>query len=172
MSNIEILSTANDWINDGHKVAIATVLKTWGSAPRRAGSQLAIRDDGHMVGSVSGDGTGEPFNGKPVSHAGAFTTGEVFTGTGSAKANGNISAVGSAVPAFGGTLTADKLVASSTNADHTIHRIYNLSAYDTFDDDSIKWDTDTQRFDEGASGTSPSQQYTCLLYTSPSPRDS
>ena len=54
MSNIEILSTANDWINDGHKVAIATVLKTWGSAPRRAGSQLAIRDDGHMIGSVSG----------------------------------------------------------------------------------------------------------------------
>ena len=51
---MKLLSTANDWINDGHKVAIATVLKTWGSAPRRAGSQLAIRDDGHMVGSVSG----------------------------------------------------------------------------------------------------------------------
>ena len=27
MSNIEILSTANDWINEGHKVAIATVLR-------------------------------------------------------------------------------------------------------------------------------------------------
>ena len=54
MSNIEILSTANDWVNEGHKVALATVLKTWGSAPRRAGSQLAIRNDGHMVGSVSG----------------------------------------------------------------------------------------------------------------------
>ena len=54
MSNIEILSKANDWINAGHKGALATVLKTWGSAPRRAGSQLAIRDDGHMIGSVSG----------------------------------------------------------------------------------------------------------------------
>ena len=54
MSNIEVLSKANDWINAGHKVALATVLKTWGSAPRRAGSQLAIRDDGHMIGSVSG----------------------------------------------------------------------------------------------------------------------
>ena len=54
MSNIEVLSKANDWINAGHKVALATVLKTWGSAPRRAGSQLAIRDDGLMVGSVSG----------------------------------------------------------------------------------------------------------------------
>ena len=41
MSNIEVLSKANDWINAGHKVALATVLKTWGSAPRRAGSQLA-----------------------------------------------------------------------------------------------------------------------------------
>ena len=47
-------------------------------------------------GAISGSPT--------VSHAGAFTTGEIFTGTGSAKANGNISAVGSAVPAFGGTL--------------------------------------------------------------------
>ena len=36
MSNIEVLSEANDWINAGHKVALATVLKTWGSAPRRA----------------------------------------------------------------------------------------------------------------------------------------
>ncbi len=42
------------WLNNGHNVAIATVVKTWGSAPRKAGSQLAIRDDGLMVGSVSG----------------------------------------------------------------------------------------------------------------------
>ncbi|MEC7734967.1 MAG: XdhC family protein [Pseudomonadota bacterium] len=54
MNNIELLSTANSWLEKGHKVALATVLKTWGSAPRRAGSQLIIRDDGHMLGSVSG----------------------------------------------------------------------------------------------------------------------
>ena len=63
-----------------------------------------------------------------------------------------------------GTLTADKLIASSTNSDHTIHRVYNLSAYDTFDDSSIKWDADNQRFDEGASGTSPTQQYTYSVF--------
>ena len=54
MNNIELLSTASSWLEKGHKVALATVLKTWGSAPRRAGSQLIIRDDGHMLGSVSG----------------------------------------------------------------------------------------------------------------------
>ena len=54
MNNIELLSTASNWLEKGHKVALATVLKTWGSAPRRAGSQLIIRDDGHMLGSVSG----------------------------------------------------------------------------------------------------------------------
>ena len=53
MSNDPIENALN-WLEQGHKVAIATVVKTWGSAPRKAGSQLAIRDDGHMIGSVSG----------------------------------------------------------------------------------------------------------------------
>mgnify|MGYP005691120875 FL=1 len=48
------IESALKWLNNGHNVAIATVVKTWGSAPRKAGSQLAIRDDGLMVGSVSG----------------------------------------------------------------------------------------------------------------------
>lgn len=43
-----------DWHRLGHRVAVATVVETWGSAPRPAGSQLAVRDDGHMQGSVSG----------------------------------------------------------------------------------------------------------------------
>lgn len=50
----DVLETASGWIDDGHKVAIATVVKTWGSAPRPAGSQLAVRDDGAFAGSVSG----------------------------------------------------------------------------------------------------------------------
>lgn len=48
------LGRARDWRRGGHKVAIATVVETWGSAPRPVGSQLAIREDGHMEGSVSG----------------------------------------------------------------------------------------------------------------------
>jgi xanthine/CO dehydrogenase XdhC/CoxF family maturation factor len=50
----DILAAARQWLEAGHRVAIATVVKTWGSAPRPAGSQLAVRDDGAFVGSVSG----------------------------------------------------------------------------------------------------------------------
>jgi xanthine/CO dehydrogenase XdhC/CoxF family maturation factor len=50
----KVLETADEWLNAGHAVALATVIKTWGSAPRPAGSQLAVRRDGVFVGSVSG----------------------------------------------------------------------------------------------------------------------
>jgi len=39
---------------DGRDVAIATVIETWGSAPRRVGSRLAVDADGLFTGSVSG----------------------------------------------------------------------------------------------------------------------
>ncbi|RME66297.1 MAG: XdhC family protein [Alphaproteobacteria bacterium] len=50
----DVLAQAAQWRAEGHGVALATVLATWGSAPRPAGSQLAIRADGAFVGSVSG----------------------------------------------------------------------------------------------------------------------
>jgi xanthine dehydrogenase accessory factor len=49
-----VLATARGWIADGHRAAIATVVDTWGSAPRRKGSHAVIRDDGLFEGSVSG----------------------------------------------------------------------------------------------------------------------
>ena len=49
-----VLGAARDWLAAGHGVAIATVIETWGSAPRRVGSHLVIRDDGLFEGSVSG----------------------------------------------------------------------------------------------------------------------
>ncbi|WP_416908293.1 MAG: XdhC family protein [Polymorphobacter sp.] len=52
--DLATLTTAQDWLAAGHKVAVATVASAWGSAPRRAGSHLAIRDDGLFMGSVSG----------------------------------------------------------------------------------------------------------------------
>jgi xanthine dehydrogenase accessory factor len=45
---------ALDWFRAGKGAALATVVETWGSAPRRVGSQLAISGDGEIEGSVSG----------------------------------------------------------------------------------------------------------------------
>lgn len=50
----EVLEQLVSWQDDGHKVAVATVVKTWGSSPRPVGSQLGVNDRGEMVGSVSG----------------------------------------------------------------------------------------------------------------------
>ena len=50
----DILNAAEDWQKAGHGVALATVVETWGSAPRPAGSSLVINDDGTFLGSVSG----------------------------------------------------------------------------------------------------------------------
>src|SRR2546423_454616 len=52
--DIEVLRTAEDWRKNGHRAALGTIVKTWGSAPRPIGAMVAIRDDGQIVGSVSG----------------------------------------------------------------------------------------------------------------------
>ena len=53
-TDLSALRSAVSWLKAGHPVAIATVVQTWGSAPRPIGSWLAIRDDGQVAGSVSG----------------------------------------------------------------------------------------------------------------------
>jgi xanthine/CO dehydrogenase XdhC/CoxF family maturation factor len=51
----EVLETASAWLEEGaSRVAIATVVGTWGSSPRPVGSQLAVDESGRFVGSVSG----------------------------------------------------------------------------------------------------------------------
>ncbi|MEO7773654.1 MAG: XdhC family protein [Steroidobacteraceae bacterium] len=50
----DVLTIARDWHDAGQAVALATVVETWGSAPRPAGSQLACNERGEFVGSVSG----------------------------------------------------------------------------------------------------------------------
>jgi xanthine dehydrogenase accessory factor len=50
----EVLQDALEWLCEGHSVHLATVVQTWGSAPRQAGAMLAVRKDGRVVGSVSG----------------------------------------------------------------------------------------------------------------------
>lgn len=50
----DIPETALAWHRAGKGAALATVVETWGSAPRRVGSQLAISGEGEIAGSVSG----------------------------------------------------------------------------------------------------------------------
>lgn len=50
----DVLQTALEWLDSGKAIAIATVVRTWGSSPRPPGSNLVIADDGSFEGSVSG----------------------------------------------------------------------------------------------------------------------
>lgn len=53
-TDTDILAEAEAWKRAGKGVAIATVIETWGSAPRPVGSHLVIDGEGNFLGSVSG----------------------------------------------------------------------------------------------------------------------
>lgn len=53
-ADAEVLTRAIEWLAAGRRVALATVVRTWGSSPRPPGSWAALRDDGAIAGSVSG----------------------------------------------------------------------------------------------------------------------
>ena len=50
----QVLDAASRWAAAGHRFALVTVARTWGSAPRPAGAWLVLREDGLVEGSVSG----------------------------------------------------------------------------------------------------------------------
>jgi len=52
--DLEVVKSAIAWHEAGHRATLATVVHTWGSAPRPVGAMLVIRGDGHVIGSVSG----------------------------------------------------------------------------------------------------------------------
>ena len=55
MSDLDdIFTPTSIWLKNKEKVALATVISTWGSAPRKVGGQMAINNFGEIIGSVSG----------------------------------------------------------------------------------------------------------------------
>ena len=62
--DLQVLQQARDWHAAGHGVWLGTVIETWGSAPRPPGALLALRQDGLVVGSVSGGCSADP----PIHH--------------------------------------------------------------------------------------------------------
>jgi xanthine/CO dehydrogenase XdhC/CoxF family maturation factor len=53
-SDADILKEAEAWTRAGRSVAVATVIETWGSAPRPVGSHLVVDEVANFLGSVSG----------------------------------------------------------------------------------------------------------------------
>ncbi|MFJ3487811.1 XdhC family protein [Pseudomonas sp. NPDC090202] len=53
-TDLDVLKHVLHWRREGHEVWLYTVIQTWGSAPRPPGAMLALREDGVVVGSVSG----------------------------------------------------------------------------------------------------------------------
>ncbi|MBC8130043.1 MAG: XdhC family protein [Rhizobiaceae bacterium] len=53
-AELDVLKTAEAWAREGRALALATVVETWGSAPRPTGSHLVIDAEGRFEGSVSG----------------------------------------------------------------------------------------------------------------------
>ena len=49
----EILEEIEAWRKQGKGIAVATVIKVWGSGPRPAGSKMAVSSAGEIAGSVS-----------------------------------------------------------------------------------------------------------------------
>ncbi|NDW03248.1 XdhC family protein [Jiella pacifica] len=54
VTELDVLKTTERWAAEGRRLALATVVETWGSAPRPTGSHLVIDDEGNFEGSVSG----------------------------------------------------------------------------------------------------------------------
>lgn len=53
-SDLNVIRALQDWVRAGGRGHLVTVVKTWGSSPRPAGSLLAVGGPGHLMGSVSG----------------------------------------------------------------------------------------------------------------------
>ena len=77
--DIEVLRSAEAWRKAGHRVTFGTIVRTWGSAPRPVGALVVIRDDGQVVGSVSGGCVEDDLIDKVKSKLANWSKPELFT---------------------------------------------------------------------------------------------
>jgi len=77
--DLEVVRSALKWTEGGHRATLGTVVHTWGSAPRPVGAMLVIRDDGQVMGSVSGGCVEDDLIDKVKSKAIAASRPEVTT---------------------------------------------------------------------------------------------
>ena len=77
--DLEVLKNTVKWLENGRKVTLVTVTKTWGSSPRPAGAMLALREDGLVSGSVSGGCIEDDLIHRARSHTLTGTKPEVLT---------------------------------------------------------------------------------------------
>src|SRR2546430_15618602 len=68
--DLDVLERALEWRKQGHRVWLVTVAQTFGASPRPPGSLAAIRDDGILVGSVSGGCIEEDLVARREEHSG------------------------------------------------------------------------------------------------------
>src|SRR5436305_11058324 len=69
--DLDVLQRALDWVESGRRVWLLTVAQTFGASPRPPGSLAAIRDDGILVGSVSGGCIEDDLVARRAEYAGA-----------------------------------------------------------------------------------------------------
>lgn len=78
-TDLQVLKSTVEWLDAGRRVALATVVETWGSSPRPPGAWMALRDDGAIAGSVSGGCVEEDLVQRARSAARAWTKPEIVT---------------------------------------------------------------------------------------------
>ena len=68
-ADLEVLTHSLEWLKKGYQAHLFTVVQTWGSAPRLPGAILVVREDGHLIGSVSGGCIEDDLTDKARNHA-------------------------------------------------------------------------------------------------------
>ena len=156
----ELLGSASDTLTGRTSSATATV-STVGSAYDWYSEPTNVQTLDHaktLVSNISGQ----------VSGTNLFTNPEALAINWQVNSNGGVDSLlitDNAISAPDGTLTAEKFFAANNNGGvHDTFRDYNLTAFETFDSSTLKFDTTNETFDTGAVGVSETQTFTSSIF--------